>query len=186
MEDKQIIDLFWARAENAIAETAEKYGRYCYSIAYHILHNGEDSEECVNDTYLKAWEAMPPAYPGRLSAFLGKITRNLALHRYERCMAKKRGAGEMTLLYDELAECIPAPAGTERTAEDILLADIFNRFLAGLRPEARRFFMRRYWYFASVKEIASEYDVSESKVKMSLLRSRNELRKLLEKEGIDL
>ncbi len=186
MEDKQIIDLFWARAENAISETAEKYGRYCYSIAYHILYNGEDSEECVNDTYLKAWEAMPPKYPERLSAFLGKITRNLALHRYEKHMAKKRGSGEMTLLYDELAECIPSPAETERTVEDILLADIFNRFLAKLRPEARRFFMRRYWYVASVKEIAAEYGVSESKVKMSLLRSRNELRKLLEKEGVNV
>jgi RNA polymerase sigma-70 factor (ECF subfamily) len=186
MDDQQIIDLYWARSENAISETAEKYGKYCHTIAYHILHNDEDSEECVNDTYLRAWEAMPPQRPHRLSAFLGKITRNLSLDRYKRLAAEKRGSGQVPLALDELLDCVPTGDSAEKTADDLALTESLNRFLGTLSVDSRRIFLRRYWYLTPVKEIAAEASISESKVKMSLLRSRKELKKFLEKEGIAL
>jgi RNA polymerase sigma-70 factor (ECF subfamily) len=186
MDDQQIIDLYWARSENAISETAEKYGKYCHTIAYHILHNDEDSEECVNDTYLRAWETMPPQRPHRLSAFLGKITRNLSLDRYKRLAAEKRGSGQVPLALDELLDCVPTGDSAEKTADDLALTESLNRFLGTLSVDSRRIFLRRYWYLTPVKEIAAGCSISESKVKMSLLRSRKELKKFLEKEGIAL
>lgn len=186
MEDKQIVDLYWARSENAIAETSQKYGRYCYYIAHNILRNHEDSEECVNDTYLNAWKAMPDQRPSRLSTFLGKITRNLSLNRWELYNAEKRGSGQIPLALDELTECIPSSDHVDQIVDDLALAEIFNRFLAALPKEKRMIFMRRYWYLSSIAEIAAEYSISESKVKMSLLRSRNTLKQILEEEGIDL
>ena len=186
MKDDQIVDLYWARSEKAISETANKYGHYCYSIAYNILHSNEDSEECVNDTYLNAWNAMPDQRPSKLRAFLGRITRNLSLKRWEKYTAEKRGAGQVHLALDELQECIPATGGTDQIVDDIVLVDLFNRFLASMPTEKRRIFVRRYWYLSSVSEIAADFAVSESKVKMSLLRSRNELKQMFEKEGIEL
>ncbi len=186
MEDNQIVDLYWARSEQAISETSNKYGHYCYYIAYNILHSKEDSEECVNDTYLNAWNAMPDQRPNILSAFLGKITRNLSLQRWEKYTAQKRGAGQVPLALDELQDCIPATDKTDHIVDDLMLADLLNRFLASLTAEKRIIFMRRYWYLCPVAEIASDFAISESKVKMSLLRSRNELKLLLTKEGIDL
>lgn len=186
MEDSQIIELFWKRSQSAIEETARKYGRYCHTIAFNILHSHEDSEECVNDAYLNAWKAMPPQRPNRLSTFLGKITRNLALKRWEGCKAEKRGAGQTALALDELSECIPASESVERRVDDLALAEILNGFLVSLPQERRRIFMRRYWYLDSIKEIAASYGLSESKVKMSLLRSREALKHILAKEGIDL
>ncbi|MCM1189966.1 MAG: RNA polymerase sigma factor [bacterium] len=186
MEDKQIIDLYWARSETAISETADKYGRYCHSIAFHILHSHEDSEECVNDTMFNAWKAIPPQRPNKLSVFLGTITRNLSLKKWEQYSAEKRGAGQVPLALEELQDCIPASEKVGQAADDLTLAEILNRFLSTLPKERRKIFMRRYWYMCSVKEIAADYSIGESKVKMSLLRSRNELRQLLEKEGYDL
>lgn len=186
MEDNQIVDLYWARSENAISETERKYGRYCHYIAYNILHSDEDSEECVNDTYLNAWNAMPDKQPSRLAAFLGTITRNLALKRWERYNAEKRGSGQVMLALDELQECVPATNNENQIVDDLVLAEVFNRFLASLPKEKRKIFMRRYWYLSPVAEIAENYSISESKVKMSLLRTRNELKLVLEKEGIDL
>jgi RNA polymerase sigma-70 factor (ECF subfamily) len=186
MEDGQIVDLYWARSENAIAETERKYGRYCYYIAHNILHNHEDCEECVNDTYLNAWNAMPDQRPGNLSTFLGKITRNLSLNRWELYNAKKRGLGQTPSALDELQECIPSSDHVERIVDDIALAEILNRFLATLSKEKRMIFMRRYWYLSPIAEIAADYSMSESKVKMSLFRSRNALKQVLEEEGIDL
>lgn len=186
MDDRQIIDLYWQRSEKAIAETADKYGGYCRSIAFHILYNDEDSEECVNDTYLKAWGAMPEQRPARLAAFLGKITRNLALHRYEAYGARKRGAGQVPLALEELRECLPAPDSVERAVDDIVLGEILNSFLSALPAESRKIFMRRYWYLASIREIAQEYYISESKVKVTLLRTREKLKLFLEKEGVAL
>lgn len=186
MDDKQIIDLYWARSENAIMQTANKYGRYCHYIAFNILHNDEDSKECVNDTYLKAWNAMPPQRPNRLSVFLGKITRNLSLDRYKRYNAEKRGYGQITYVLDELKACVPADDNVEQIVDDVVLTEVLNRFLASLPAETRIIFMRRYWYFCSIKDIAADLKVSESKVKMSLLRSRDKLRHLLEREGIAL
>jgi len=186
MEDNQIVNLYWARSETAISETADKYGRYCRCIAYNILHNGEDSEECVNDTYLNAWNAMPDRRPNRLSAFLGKITRNLALKRWEWYNAEKRGFGQVPLALDELQECIPSASSEDQIVDDFVLEEIFNRFLDSLPKEKRKIFMRRYWYLSPVAEIAKDYSISESKVKMSLLRSRKALKQVLEKEGINL
>ena len=186
MGDQQIIDLYWARAENAISETAHKYGRYCHYIAYNILHNDEDSEECVNDTYLKAWNVMPPQRPNKLSTFLGKITRNFALDRYKYNSREKRGGGQMPLVIDELAECVSTTDTTNHIIDDMVLVDCFNRFLATLPAETRKIFMRRYWYFSSIKEIANDFSISESNVKMTLSRVRNKLKQLLEKEGFEL
>lgn len=186
MDDKQIVDLYWARSENAISETEKKYGRYCRYIAGNILHNHEDSEECVNDTYLKAWEAMPPHRPERLSTFLGKLVRNLSLDRYKRLTAEKRGYGQIPIVLDELRECFSMSVNEANTIDNLLLADIFNRFLAGLSADKRKIFVRRYWYLSSIKEIAEDYKMSESKVKVSLLRLRNSLKKILEQEGISL
>lgn len=186
MEDLEIVGLYWARDENAVSETARKYGQYCRYIAYRILWNSEDSEECVNDTYLGAWRAMPDQRPVRLGAFLGKITRNLALNRWERYHAEKRGLGQTPLVLDELRECVPAPDQTAQMVDDLTLAGLLNRFLASLPKEKRKVFMRRYWYLSPVKEIAADYSMSESKVKMILLRARKSLKQLLKDEGISL
>ncbi len=186
MEDSKIVDLYWERSENAIVETDKKYRNYCYYIAFHILHNQEDSDECVNDTYLNAWNAMPTQRPNRLSAFVGKITRNLSLNRWEKNNAEKRGFGQVTLALDELQECISAGDNTEKITNDLVITNVLNEFLASLSTEKRIIFMRRYWYLNSITEIADGLSISESKVKMTLSRTRKELRKDLEKEGIIL
>lgn len=186
MDDRQIIELYNERSETAISETADKYGKYCYYIAYHILYNEQDSEECVNDTYLRAWGAIPPRCPNNLSAFLGKITRNLALNRYRYYTREKRGLGQTSMVLDELQECVPASDSTEQAVEEKLLVEVLNRFLQELPIEKRMMFLRRYWYMSSIQEIAQDYEISEGKVKMSLLRIRNKLKQTLEKEGIVL
>ena len=186
MEDKQIIELYFARSEQAIAETDARYGLYCRSIASRILHDREDSEECVNDTWLRAWNTIPPQRPRKLAVFLGRITRNLALNRWEVDSAQKRGGGQVPLALEELRECLPASgAGTDPT-ETLVLTETLNRFLAALPKESRVIFLRRYWYLDSISEISRRMGLTESKVKMSLLRSREKLRSLLEKEGISL
>lgn len=186
MEEQQIIELYHERSETAISETAKKYGKYCYTIAYHILYNEQDSEECVNDTYLRTWEAIPPQYPNKLSAFLGKITRNLALNRYRYYTRQKRGEGQVPMALEELQECIPVSGSVEQTIEEKYLIEILNRFLYDLSKEKRMIFLRRYWYLSSIQEIAGDYEMSESKVKMTLLRVRKQLKQVLEKEGIVL
>lgn len=150
MDDGQIIDLYWTRSEAAISETANKYNKYCHTIAFNILNNNEDSEECVNDTYMRAWGVMPPQRPNRLSTFLGKITRNLSLNKYEQYAAEKRNSGQVPLALEELQDCIPAAGNVEQTIEDADLLEIFNRFLATLPTETRKAFMRWYWYLSSV------------------------------------
>ena len=184
MDDRQIIALYNERSETALSETANKYGRYCRTIAYNILYNEEDSEECVNDTWMRAWESIPPQCPERLSAFLGKITRNLALNRYKNNTREKRGGGQAVLVLEELAECVPGTDSTEQAVEEALLVEVLNGFLEELPVEKRKIFMRRYWYLSSVKEIGLDFGMSESNVKMTLLRLREKLRKVLEKEGI--
>lgn len=186
MNDNQIVDLYWERSEAAITETANKYGRYCYCIAFNILRRDEDSEECVNDTYLNAWNSMPPHRPIVLKTFLGKLTRNLSLNKFKQLSAEKRGNGQILVIIDELHECLSEKNNTESVVDDIVLTDVLNCFLASLSVEQRKFFMRRYWYMSTVKEIADDYKISESKVKMSLLRSRSKLKQLLEKEGISI
>ena len=186
MEDKNIIQLFFERSETAITETATKYGKLCHTIAYNILYNEEDSEECVNDTYMKAWEVIPPQIPDKLAAFLGKITRNLAISRYRHNSSKKRGGGQMALALEELEECIPDKNSTEQAISDKLFLERMNAFLEQLPAEKRKVFMQRYWYLRPISEIAEEFSMSESKVKMMLHRTRNTLKEVLEKEGIIL
>ena len=186
MEDNQIIQLYYDRSEDAISQTAVKYGKYCHTIAYNILHNFEDSEECVNDTYWKAWGIIPPRRPKKLAAFLGKITRNLSLDKYRHYTADKRGGEEFSIALDELGDCVSSLGNMDDYTNEMVLVDTLNRFLASLSAEHRKILMRRYWYISSVKEIADDYGITESKVKMSLLRSRNQLKAVLEKEGIAL
>ena len=186
MDDKQIVELYFNRIEAAIEETSRKYGHFCFSIANNILRNKEDSDECVNDTYLQVWNIVPPQKPNSLKAFLGKITRNLALHMWEKRLAKKRGQDAVTLALEEFQECIPSMSNVEQLAEQIVLVEVLNQFLGTLEQEKRRIFMARYFYFYSIKEIASLYKMSENKVKMILLRSRENLKNILEKEGIVL
>ncbi len=185
MDDSKIIELYMQRAERAIIETSKKYGRYCHYIAYGILQNDEYAKECVNDTYLRAWDSIPPNSPNSLQTFLGKITRNLSLNKREKLSAEKRGGGQTPLILDELAECIP-DGDASHTVENIVIRDALNRFLDGLPTEAQKIFVRRYWYMSSVKEIADEYGLSQSKVSVILFRTRAKLKALLEKEGIVL
>lgn len=185
MEDEQILRLYWVRSEDAIAETARKYGGYCHTIAYNILENENDSEECVNDTYYRVWTAIPPRRPTIFSAFLGKITRNLSLDRYRHRFAGKRGGGEVPIALDELSGCIGNSA-EEQIIERTVLIDALNHFLGSLTSEQRNVFLLRYWYLCPVQDIARGMEISVSKVKMILLRCRNELRSQLEKEGTAL
>lgn len=134
MEDMEIVALYWARSEDAIAETAEKYGGYCHSISFGILRNEQDAEECVTDTYYRAWNTMPPKRPDRLAAFLGKITRNLSLDRYRRRTAKMRGRGQVTMAQEELEQSVPSHDSVEDQLSAAALTDSLNRFLCGLRP----------------------------------------------------
>ncbi len=184
MEEEQIIALYFARSEDAIAQTHKKYGKYCHKIAFNILRSREDSEECVNDTYLKTWNAIPPRRPSKLQIFLGKITRNLALDRFDKLSAAKRGSGEVTLSLEELYACIPDPQSPERAVEQKELIQALNSFLAELPAQQRKIFLRRYWNLSSIKEIASFYGISESKVKTTLMRTRGKLKDHLEQEGI--
>jgi len=186
MDDNKIIELFMDRSEQAISEASKKYGKYCHYIAYSILHNDEDSEECVNDAYLRAWNSIPPQHPNSLKTFLGKITRNLSLNKWEMLSAEKRGAGQASLILDELSECIPSEENAERTAENMIIRDALDRFLDALPAGTRKIFVRRYFYMSSVKEIAHEYGLSESKVTVTLFRTRKKLKTALEKEGISL
>lgn len=183
MDDAAIIELYWARSESAVERTQEKYGARCQSIARNILRSESDSEECVNDTYLRAWESMPPERPAKLGAFLARITRNLALDRLKRRASQKRGGGQFELALSELEQCLPS-AGDP--ADGLALRELLDRFLASLNTDARVIFLRRYWYMLSVEEIARGLGASRSKVKSSLMRSREKLRAMLEKEGITL
>ncbi len=184
MTDYDIIKLYFDRSERAIEETDAAYGRYCRYIANEILRNLEDSEEVVNDTYLKTWESIPPQNPPSLKLFLGKITRFLSINRLEYRNAQKRGGGQYSLVLDEL--CGVIPSGESSVVDEIALKDAINSFLRSLPEEKRRIFIRRYWYMSPISEIAEDFSVSEGKVKMILSRTRKELRKVLEKEGIIL
>jgi|APHig6443717497_1056834.scaffolds.fasta_scaffold27409_2 RNA polymerase sigma factor (sigma-70 family) len=183
MEDQVIINLYFDRSENAIAETKTKYGRMLRGIALGILKSMSDAEECENDTYMKTWDSIPPTRPNVFLAFLSKIIRNLSLDRYDYIHAEKRGSGEILLLLDELSECIPDRNNTTEHAEEEELKEIINVFLDSLKADARNIFMRRYWFGDSVQEIAFYSGFGISKIKMSLMRSRKELKAVLEKEG---
>jgi len=183
MTDEKIIELYWERSESAIEETDRAYGPYFRSVSYGILWNEEDAKETVNDTYLKAWNTIPPERPNHLKAFLARITRQLSINRLERNTAKKRGAGQYVLILDELAECIPDNDSGEDIADMTVLRDTLNRFLRSLSSESRTVFIRRYWYTYPIAEIAKSCGMSESKVKSMLMRTRNKLKMKLNEEG---
>ncbi|MBQ3099445.1 MAG: RNA polymerase sigma factor [Clostridia bacterium] len=184
MEDSKIVDLFWERSETAVTQTQEKYRRYCHFIAYNILGSNEDAEECVNDAYVRVWNSIPPHRPEMLSTFIGKITRNLALDRIKSANTQKRSGARSSVIIGELQECIPDLAYPSDIADRIALRDALNSFLYSLPDETMKIFLQRYWYVSSVKEIAEEFSVSQSKVKITLHRTRNALKLYLEKEGI--
>ena len=184
MEDNMILDLYWARHESAINETADKYGNYCFAIAANITQSNEDAEECVNDTYLKAWGAIPPQRPDNFRAFLGKITRNLSLNKYKGQRTGKHGGGEVALLLSELEDCIPSNNTVEAEFEESRVVEIINACLLSMGSEERVVFARRYWYADSIGAIALRFQMSESKVKSMLFRTRKALKNYLEKEGV--
>ncbi len=186
MNDNDILELYFNREESAIAVTAEKYGNYCYAVAYNILHNSEDSEECVSDTYLSAWNTIPPKHPSRLATYLGKITRNFSLDRYRKYNSEKRSLGQGEIAFSELEECISDNQNPESIFEEKAVTEALNKFLYAQPTQKRNIFIRRYWYFYSVKDIAKAYGISESKVSSVLFRMRKELKSFLEKEGLTL
>ena len=181
MEDEKIVALYFERDESAIRETAMKYGSYCYRVAYNILHSHEDSEECLNDTWNGAWNAIPPEKPTRLKCFLARITRNIAIDRYRHENAEMREGGLNGIL-DEYAECIPS--GDAPIEDTVALKQAINTFLAHLDARTRVIFMRRYFYAMSVKEIAEGLRLSESYVSVLLHRTRSKFKDHLTKEGI--
>ena len=184
MEDQGIIALFFKRSEQAIEETDKKYGGYCYSIAYNILSNREDSEESVSDTYMKAWDTIPPQRPEHFFAYIAKICRNFALKRIDWQKAKKRNA-EVVTLTQEMENCIP-DTYRDMEADERELGRILDAFLRTLTPENQMVFLRRYWYVDTIAEIAARYGISESAVQMRLNRTRSKLAMYLAKEGIQV
>ena len=185
MEDKEIIDLYFARNENAITETAQKYGRMLKSIAYGILKNVSDCEECENDTYLAAWNKIPPQIPKIFAAFLGRIMRNIALDKYAYYTADKRNREFETALC-ELDDILPGGENPLLHYENAEIARSITEFLHGKSYTKRVIFVRRYWYCDGISRIASDYGFSESKVKSMLMRMRNELKKFLERNEIQI
>ena len=185
MEDRKIVDLFFARNERAIHETQQKYGKYCHYVANNILRSDEDSEECVNDAYLRTWNAIPPSKPENLKAFVGKVTRNLALDMYDKNKAQKR-ADSVELVFEELEECLSDHSSHGKMVDELAMKNALNKFLGGLDPAKRLIFMQRYWYLLSVKDIAEKNRISETSVKSILLRLRSKFKKHLEKEGVIL
>lgn len=183
MTDERIVELYWQRDEVAIEETAQRYGACLLGMAQRILGDPGESEETVNDTYLKAWNAMPPEKPFRLGAFLSKITRGLAIDRYRRRKAEKRAASEYALSLEELSECIPGGETPEDGLDADQLAGVIGAYLSTLKPLARHAFVRRYFYADSLQDIADELGVRLSWVKTTLHRTRLGLREHLEKEG---
>ena len=186
MEDFEIVEMYWDRNENAITETDRKYGKYCRKIAFSIVTNKEDMEECVNDTYLQTWNSLPPQRPERLSTYLGKICRNISINLYEKLTAEKRGGNETDACLDELSELIGGSSEVEEQLDLTVLTDLINKFLKRCEKQARTVFVQRYWYMMSVKEIAKENRMSDSNVKMTLSRTREKLKLYLEEEGYSI
>ncbi len=182
MEDAEILDLYFRREQAAVGETAKKYGPLCRRVAVNILGSEPDAEECVNDTYLRAWNAIPPDRPDRLGLWLARVTRNLAFDRWKRDRRQRRGGAE--LLLEELTDCIPDPCDPERELEGRELTEFLDLWLGSLKPEDRRLFLRRYWRGESVRDIAKSAGGTPNSVTKRLTRLRAHLRDALEKEGL--
>ena len=184
MEDSEIIGLYWRRLERAISATEEKYGGYCAAISGRILDDPEDAKECVNDTWLAAWNSIPPQKPEHLRAYLGRLARNLSLNRAKARSAEKRGSGQWELALSELEECVPAPRGVEEAVEEQELTQALNKFLCTQSALRRSSFIRRYWYLVPIRELAGDYGMSERAMTSLLFRMRRQLKRFLEQEGI--
>jgi len=184
MEDRDIIDLLNARSESAIVALAEQYGEYCYAVAFRLLQNEEDAKECVSDAYLGAWNTIPPTAPSCLRTYLGRLVRNNAAHTLQKRSADKRGGGEVSLILDELATCIPSSHNTEAEVDALLLNDVLNRFLSELSVLEKWIFVHRCWYAESVSDIANALGIRQSRVRGILYRTRKKLKNILEREGL--
>lgn len=182
MEDSEIVELYFRRDERAIAETAAKYGAFCRGIAFNILSDSEDAEECVGDAYLRAWNSIPPQKPDKLGAWLGRVVRNIAYDLWKKNHRQKRCSG-LEEIMAELEDCIPSPVTVEREVESRELTETVNRWLASLRRSDRIVFVRRYWYGDSVSELAKKAGVSPSAMAKRMYRLRQGLRSALEQEG---
>ena len=179
--EEELIALYFERSEEALSVTDSRYGGYCRAIARNLLFDDHDAEECVNDTYLRVWNAIPPLRPKSFKAYIGALCRHTAIDRIKEREASKRGADRCALLFNEFEECIASPE--EELSDRVALRDALNRFLRALNGEARVIFMQRYWYACSVEEIAQKRRKSVGAVKMSLHRTRENLREFLKKEG---
>ena len=184
MEDNSIIELYWKRDEKAITETDAKYGSYCRAISLRITNNMQDMEECVNDTWFRAWNLMPDKRPAALSPFLGAIVRNLALDRWRRARRQKRGGGETELALEELKDCLPARGRVEQHLEEEELAAAINAFLARLPEADRKLFVARYWFLTPVTRLAEKLECRPGSVKTRLYRLRQRLQEELRREGL--
>lgn len=185
MEDSMIIEMYRNRNESAIEETNKKYGSYCFTIANNILCNKEDSDECVNDTWLRTWNTIPPSIPYKFRTFLGKITRNLSFDRYKMKNAAKR-SGEMLYILDELSECISSGSTADDELDMKLLSESINSFLKTLSERDRTVFLRRYFYAETVSNIADKTGITPNNTSAILSRTRNRLREHLSKEGFEI
>ncbi|MDE6519393.1 MAG: sigma-70 family RNA polymerase sigma factor [Ruminococcus sp.] len=186
MEDKDIVQLFWDRNEQAITETSSKYGHYCFSIARNILNNREDAEECVNDTYLNTWKSIPPHKPEMLSTFLGKIVRNLSFNKYKSVHSMKRGGYEISLILDELAEIVSDEESVEDNIIRNELLKTIDNFISTLSAEKKYIFIRRYWYSDKITAIANQCGRTENSVNVELNRIRKKLRDYLTERGYEI
>lgn len=186
MRDEELIELICRRDEAALRTVTEKYGQYCHSIALRMLNSNEDAEECVNETWWKAWSAIPPHKPKRLSTFLGKITRNLALDCLKQSHAQRRKGDRVVLALEELGQCVPSAENVEQTVEERELVEAIERFLMACPERERRIFVGRYWHLYSLSELATAYGLSESALVSLLFRMRKKLKACLEKEEIFL
>jgi len=186
LDDESIVRMFWARDEQAIPSTADKYGKYCISIAQNILGNKEDAEECVNDAYLQAWNSIPPHRPNVLSTFLGRLVRNLSINKYRHNIVKKRGGGQATVVLEEISELISDGESIENLLERRELLKSIEDFLDKLPENKRRIFVCRYWFFESVTEISNRFGITENSVSVTLNRLRKKLHKHLLERGFDL
>lgn len=186
MEDSKIVDLFWSRDERAVEESRQRYGGYCFSVAQGILDDPQDAEEVVADTWLHAWNSIPPERPKFLKQYLAKLTRNLALSLWRSQNARKRGGGQVELALEELGECIPSPATAHGHLEGQELKKSINAFLSAQPRRDRNVFLRRYFYLEETAQIAARYGLTEDNVFQILSRTRRKLKKYLKKEGYAL
>ncbi len=186
MEDQEIIDKIWERKEEGLQALTEKYAHYCYTVSYGILRSAEDVDECVNDTWLRVWNAIPPHRPNHLAGFLAKIIRNLSLNYAQKLHAQKRGGYEVTYVLEELSECVSDGKRVEERMERQELIHAIEMFLRKQSPKKRIVFLRRYFYMDSIKEIAEKLEIKEGSVKSILSRMRGDLQSWLEKEGVYL